>query len=61
MGTIEFCYKYKIFLDKWRKVQRRNETQDFSCGFAGYGPGNEKTIFFDNDKQKENYRLAYGF
>ena len=61
MDYFKFCNEYRIFLEKWRKVQRRNETQDFSCGFAGYGPGCEKTIFFDNDKQKENYRIAYGF
>ena len=61
MSIFQYCTEYKIFLDKWNKVKARNKQGDFSRGFAGYGPGCDKTIFFDNDEQKENYRIAYGF
>ena len=61
MNLYQWGTEYRRFFEKWRKVKARNEQHDFSCGFAGYGPGCEKTIFFDNDKQKENYRIAYGF
>lgn len=61
MNYFTYCTEYKKFLDKWERVKRRNEGGDYTYGFAGYGPGCDKTIFFDNDEQKNNYRMAYGF
>ena len=60
MSSFQWAIVYQKFFIKWKKVKARNEQKDFSCGFAGYGPGCEKTIFFDDEKQKNNYRIAYG-
>lgn len=57
----KYVSRYQKFLEKWAGVKARNERGDYSHGAAIYGPSCDKVVAFDNDEQKENYRITYGF
>lgn len=61
MNYNKYMRKYNEYLNKWNAIKARNESGDYSCGCAIYGPSCDKVIAFDDAAQKENYRNEYGF
>lgn len=61
MNFTKYMREYQRFIDKWNAIKTRNENGDYSHGAAIYGASCDKVVIFDNDEQKQNYKITYGF